>query len=66
MGDVDVLRPEFARHRLRDGAQPEFRAGKRRIAGAPRRLAVAPVKKMEPRSRGSIRRAASRPVRKPE
>ena len=32
----------------------------------PRMLAVAPVKKMLPRPRGSIRRAASRPARKPD
>ncbi|MNL48560.1 hypothetical protein D3C87_1714290 [compost metagenome] len=31
----------------------------------PRTLAVAPVKKIEPRWRGSIARAASRPIRKP-
>src|ERR1700745_2280055 len=34
MRDMDVLRPELARHRLRHGAKPEFRAGKRRIAAA--------------------------------
>ena len=33
--------------------------------GAARPLAVAPVKKMVPRPRGSITRAASRPTRKP-
>src|SRR5215470_6089490 len=32
MGDVDVLRPELARHRLRDRAQAELRAGECRIA----------------------------------
>ena len=31
----------------------------------PRRLAVAPVKKIEPLPCGTMRRAASRPVRKP-
>ena len=34
MRDMDVLRAQFARHRLRHGAQAEFGAGKRRIAGA--------------------------------
>src|SRR3981189_1680011 len=28
MGDMDVLWPEFTRHRLRHRAKPEFRAGK--------------------------------------
>ena len=31
---MDVLRPELARHALRDGAQAEFGAGERRIADA--------------------------------
>src|SRR5207245_7234299 len=34
VGDVDVLRPQLPRGRLRDGAQPELRAGESRIADA--------------------------------
>src|SRR5262249_43152646 len=34
MGDVDVLRSQFARHRLRHCAQAEFRAGEGGIAAA--------------------------------
>src|SRR5262245_1381437 len=34
MGDMDVLRPELARHRLRDRPQAELRAGECRIADA--------------------------------
>src|SRR5262245_49589929 len=34
MGDMDVLRPKFARHRLRDRAQAELRAGECRISDA--------------------------------
>ena len=34
MGDVDVLRPELARHRLRHGAQAELGAGEGGIAAA--------------------------------
>src|SRR5438270_5014233 len=34
MGDMDILRAEFARHRLRHSAQPEFGAGKGGIAAA--------------------------------
>src|SRR5262245_12128749 len=32
MRDVDILRPELARHRLRDHAQPGFRGGERGVA----------------------------------
>ena len=63
---MDVFRPQLARGRLGDGAQAELGAGERRIAEPPRRLAVAPVKKILPLPRGSINRAASRPARKPE
>src|SRR4029079_2531416 len=65
MRDMDVFGPEFAGHRLRHGAKPEFGAGKGGEPLPPRTDAVAPVKKMLPLPRGSIRRADSRPARKP-
>ncbi len=34
MGDVDVLRPQFARHALRDGPKAEFRRGEGGVADA--------------------------------
>src|SRR5262249_103806 len=34
MGDVDVLRPQFARGSLRHGAEAEFGAGKSRVTNA--------------------------------
>ena len=62
---MDVLRAELARHALRQRAQAELGGRERRVALAAAQAAVAPVKKIEPRARGSITRAASRPVRKP-
>src|SRR4051794_20133264 len=45
--------------------KPNFADAKAAKPAPPRRLAVAPVKKMLPRPCGSIRRADSRPARKP-
>ena len=54
-----------ARQRLREGAQPCFAPAKAEKPAPPRRLAVAPVNRIVPRPRGAMRRAASRPVKKP-
>ena len=66
VGDVDVFRPELARGRLGHGAQAEFGAGERRIAGSAAQARGRTGEEDIPLPRGSIRRAASRPARKPE
>ena len=66
VGDVDALRPELARHALRQRPQRVLGAGEGgRSRAEPRMLAVAPVKMIVPRPRGSIALATSRPIRKP-
>jgi len=66
VGDVDVPRSQLARHALRQRAQRVLGPAKAAKLAAPRRPAVAPVKRMVPRLRTTMRRATSRPARKPE
>ena len=61
LDDPEVLRAALCATMRR----PAFALAKAAYPRPPRRLAVAPVKKRLPRPRASMRRAASRPVRKP-
>jgi hypothetical protein len=61
MADMNAFWPKLARHALGKRPQRVFATGEGGKPSAPRRLAVAPVKRMVPRPRASIRLAASLP-----
>jgi hypothetical protein len=64
MGDVNALGPQLARRALRQSAQ-SFPMAKAEESANPLTLAVAPVSRMAPRPRGTMRFAACWVTRKP-
>jgi hypothetical protein len=65
MADMDALRAVFFRHRLGEGTETALAELKAPYPARPRSEALAPVNKMVPRFRGTMRRRASRPNRNP-
>ena len=65
MRDMDALRSQLARHRLRQRAHAELGHGEGRELRPASTEGVEPVKSMVPRPSFSIARAAARATKKP-